>query len=487
MKLTLDHRTIDVPPASTLLQACELAGIQIPTLCYLKSLPPNTSCMVCVVEEMRTHRLIPACTAPAEPDMIIETENERVLAARTRALDLLLSEHVGDCQAPCQRLCPLGLDIPRMLRDLQQGDVNAARSRIQQSLPLPHTLAVSCQAPCEKGCRRGKHDASVAIRTMVAWTLSASGSWPVLARVPRERAVVFHGLTPQSLAAAHQLRIAHQRVMILETQSDLATSMLDAFPDLESHVVALQQDASWLENLGVEFAFQFDEESHLPLLDSEIALWVGELHEETNESVTRRMVHLDMPDFGQPKSLVKALQQGREWAAELMRHLGMPPTPTYAFNVSMGRLGQEEMARFVAQASSSSRTQTAPAELSESEVWEEAARCLHCDCRAMPCCRLRDLCEAYKASTKRLARGPRQAFQQSGQDGSIIYEKGKCIRCGLCLSAARQHHAPLGLTWLGRGHDMEVGTPLGASWEEALGDAAQATIDTCPTGALAWK
>ena len=58
--------------------------------------------MVCVVHEMKSNKLVPACSTLVSDGMEIETRNERVRAARKDTLDLLLSEHVGDCEAPCR-------------------------------------------------------------------------------------------------------------------------------------------------------------------------------------------------------------------------------------------------------------------------------------------------------------------------------------------------------------------------------------------------
>jgi hypothetical protein len=52
--------------------------------------------------------------------MVIESETEEVHEARRTALELLFSDHVGDCLSPCHRLCPLQLNIPAMIRQIKQ-------------------------------------------------------------------------------------------------------------------------------------------------------------------------------------------------------------------------------------------------------------------------------------------------------------------------------------------------------------------------------
>jgi NADH dehydrogenase/NADH:ubiquinone oxidoreductase subunit G len=98
--MKINNREVTVPAGSTILEAAEKLDIHIPTLCYLKGYEPFTSCMVCVVHELNSDRLVPACSMPAAEGMEIETDNEKVRAARKDALDFLLSEHVGDCEAP---------------------------------------------------------------------------------------------------------------------------------------------------------------------------------------------------------------------------------------------------------------------------------------------------------------------------------------------------------------------------------------------------
>ena len=65
IRLTIDDQEAVVPEGSTLLRAAEELGIEIPTLCHLDGLEPTTSCMVCVVHDLQTDRLIPACSMPS--------------------------------------------------------------------------------------------------------------------------------------------------------------------------------------------------------------------------------------------------------------------------------------------------------------------------------------------------------------------------------------------------------------------------------------
>src|SRR4030066_2193424 len=96
-KLTIDNREVEVAEGATILEAAEKLGIKIPTMCFLKGYKPSTSCMVCVVKVNGMEQLVPSCGAIAEDGMQVESSTEEVRCARTAALELLLSDHVGDC------------------------------------------------------------------------------------------------------------------------------------------------------------------------------------------------------------------------------------------------------------------------------------------------------------------------------------------------------------------------------------------------------
>jgi NADH dehydrogenase/NADH:ubiquinone oxidoreductase subunit G len=97
--LTINGRTVRVPPGTTILAAARGAGIDIPTLCYHPNLTANGICRLCAVEVVGARTLQPACVVPVAADMIVNTETERVHTARRVILELLAST-VDLSQAP---------------------------------------------------------------------------------------------------------------------------------------------------------------------------------------------------------------------------------------------------------------------------------------------------------------------------------------------------------------------------------------------------
>ena len=103
---------VSVPKGSTILEAARAAGVEIPTLCYLKEINEIGACRICVVEATGARGLVTACVYPVNEGMEITTNSEKVQKARRTTLELILSTHEkkclscvrsGDCEL--QKLC----------------------------------------------------------------------------------------------------------------------------------------------------------------------------------------------------------------------------------------------------------------------------------------------------------------------------------------------------------------------------------------------
>jgi NADH-quinone oxidoreductase subunit G/NADP-reducing hydrogenase subunit HndD len=104
----LDGREVRVPGGVTLLEACRMEGLHIPTLCYMEGLSSWGGCRICVVEVEGQPNLVASCVTPVREGMKVWTSSKKVREARRTNLELLLSNHPLDCQL-CDRngLCEL--------------------------------------------------------------------------------------------------------------------------------------------------------------------------------------------------------------------------------------------------------------------------------------------------------------------------------------------------------------------------------------------
>jgi len=100
MQITINQTQIKVFDGETLIETARRAGHDIPALCYAKGAVHKASCMVCAVKDCATGQIIPSCTTLPAEGMHIDTESEEGQTARNLSLELLLSDHRADCEAP---------------------------------------------------------------------------------------------------------------------------------------------------------------------------------------------------------------------------------------------------------------------------------------------------------------------------------------------------------------------------------------------------
>jgi len=167
MNIKINNRKINASEGEKLIEVAHRNDIEIPALCYAPGYKHQSSCMVCVVKELTSNQIIPACSTLAVEGMDIDTKSEEVKLLQTMALELLLSDHRADCEAPCSMVCPQGLDIERMLDFYDMGKYKEAHTLIAETLTLPEPECNTCRAPCEKACRRGTVDRAVTIRNII--------------------------------------------------------------------------------------------------------------------------------------------------------------------------------------------------------------------------------------------------------------------------------------------------------------------------------
>lgn len=91
IELTIDGRAVSVPEGSTILNACQALGIEVPTLCWLETLTPVNVCRVCVVEVEGARVLAPSCSREVEAGMKVKSRSERVDLTRKLVLEMLAS------------------------------------------------------------------------------------------------------------------------------------------------------------------------------------------------------------------------------------------------------------------------------------------------------------------------------------------------------------------------------------------------------------
>ena len=97
VRVTINDQTLEVEAGSTVLQAAERLGFDIPTFCYMKRLPPLASCRMCLIEIEGQRKLQPSCATAVTDGMVVRTNTPLIEETRSSMLDMLLANHPLDC------------------------------------------------------------------------------------------------------------------------------------------------------------------------------------------------------------------------------------------------------------------------------------------------------------------------------------------------------------------------------------------------------
>ncbi|NLV19627.1 MAG: hypothetical protein GXY51_09120 [Bacteroidetes bacterium] len=360
INLKIDNTELSVPEGSTILQAAQIAGVMIPTLCHREGVETYSSCMVCLVKDLRKNTFIPSCSALAQDGMIIEASGEEVTAMRKKAVELLLYEHRAECEAPCRIVCPEGYNIPLMNRFLVEENFEAATDLVRSETMHEEIRCIKCKGYCENACRRKKIDQAISIRNI--------------------RLFIFNNIVHERARAA-----------------------------VKEH---------------------FKEEDK-------------NINNKSESHIRNR------------------------------------------FSSRIGRIEEVELREMLKECTGDGRRLSVIKDFMSAS--KEAGNCMHCDCRAAEDCKLRKLAEdlAVKDPSGKLVNTP--LSKKINHSSGLIFENGKCIKCGLCVRVCEDSSETPSLCFVNRGFISVITEPLTEEFENILSKQAGLCVKVCPTGALTMK
>ncbi|MDR0560850.1 MAG: (2Fe-2S)-binding protein [Prevotellaceae bacterium] len=424
------------------------SGVEIPSLCYANGAAHKSSCMMCAVSNAASGQIIPACSTVPVNGMQIVTDSEEIRTVRTLSLELLLSDHRADCEAPCKIACPAGFNVAAMNRMFDAGKIEDAAEFMRDSLVIPATLCYICNAPCEKICRKKDLAEPVAIREIKKMLVSKTSDGKINRIKNNGKKTAIIGSNPAGLSAAYRLRKQGCEVTVFEKFDKILIPHIEAD---KTPLETVELEIGIIRQTGVKFITSFNS---LPTdsFDGIISVSGDETYPDAVKltAKTRQPARLVLEGFKLAEKLFSEMS-GNIKATEILAE-------NRIFNSTYGRFNENEKRELLKKTESDART----------------SGCLYCDCNSKNDCRLRSCATAYGIKNTRYLRESSLPAMNCVEAGNLRFEAAKCIRCGLCV-----YNSINGFTFKNRGFVMQVTLPEGNA-----GNVPESIAELCPTGAI---
>ncbi len=240
----------------TILEVAKQNGFEIPTLCHDDKLKNYGSCGMCVIELENNPRLIRSCSTDIQDGMVIKTDTKRIAESRKTTLELMLSDHQGDCKAPCMLGCPSNVDVQGYVGLSANKEYAEALKLIKEDLPLPASIGRVCPHPCQTSCRRGLVEDSISIawikRYVADLDLAKENSYqPEIAPSTGKRIAIIGG-GPGGLSAAYFLRKSGHDVAVYDAMPEFGGMLKYGIPLYRLPKDVLEAEVNLIEDMGVK-------------------------------------------------------------------------------------------------------------------------------------------------------------------------------------------------------------------------------------------
>ncbi len=260
--ITINDKVCQCEDGEYILKVAKDNGIEIPNLCNDESVAVYGACGICQIEILddgkgrALPKLCRACSTQAHDGYVVRYDTERVMRSRRVALELLMSDHSGDCLGPCKLNCPAGTDIQKYLKQISVGDYHGAVKTIKQAFPLPASIGRVCPHPCEKNCRRRHVDKPLSIAFLKSYAADkdlAEDTYRAKCRDDNGKSVAIVGGGPAGLTAAYYLRLQGYSVTIYDAMKKMGGMLRYGIPAYRLPKSIVDRECSEIETLGVKF------------------------------------------------------------------------------------------------------------------------------------------------------------------------------------------------------------------------------------------
>lgn len=255
INVTINGVALKGKPGETILEIATNNGIYIPTLCHHESVAKYGACGMCVVEAQNSPKLLRACAAVASDGMVITTNSPRIMQARKIAMELLMSDHEGDCVGPCSLNCPAGTDCQGYVKQIALGNDLEAVKIIKEKVPFPSSIGRVCPHPCETACRRKHVEEPISIAFLKSFAgdnVRKTGHYVPEKAAATGKKVGIIGGGPAGLTAAYYLALKGHEVTVTEAMPKMGGMLRYGIPEYRLPKAVLDDEIAEIASLGVK-------------------------------------------------------------------------------------------------------------------------------------------------------------------------------------------------------------------------------------------
>lgn len=228
-------------------------GIYLPHLCHNKELESYGGCGLCLVEVEGIRKPLRACSTTVSEGMRVTTSTPELEKSRKVSLSLIMSDHSGDCKAPCFMACPTHQDIQGYVGLIANGRDKEALELIKEDNPLPASIGRVCPHPCEEKCRRKHLEGAVSICALKRFAAEDNMDYFPDCQESNGKTVAVVGAGPAGLSCAYFLAQRGYKVTVLEAEKHGGGMLRYGIPQYRLPKDILDREIKCIENMGVEF------------------------------------------------------------------------------------------------------------------------------------------------------------------------------------------------------------------------------------------
>ena len=253
IKINIDGQDVAGFEDQTILEIARRNGIEIPTLCHDERVEIYGACGLCTVEIEGSPKLFRACSTFAAAGMVIKTHTERIEKNRRAVLELQMSDHAGDCIAPCILACPAQTNCQGYVKLVAEGKYAKALELIKEKIPLPASIGRICPHPCEEACRRELVEEPIAICAIKQFAGDLNLEYIPEIADPTGKKVAVIGGGPGGLSAAYFLKLHGHEVSVYDAMPKMGGMLEYGVPEYRLPKNILQKEIKSIESMGVTF------------------------------------------------------------------------------------------------------------------------------------------------------------------------------------------------------------------------------------------